>query len=66
MFQNNGTYLPNYMVCLYPDHIIYTPLLYQSKKIILQMPDCVHEVFSTERVGVLMKIFRNGGFKGIK
>jgi len=45
MFQNDGTYLPNYMMCHYPDHIIYTPLLYQSKKIILQTPDCVHEIF---------------------
>ena len=45
MFQNIGTYLPNYMVCHNADHSIYTQLLYKAKQIALQTSYRVHEVF---------------------
>jgi hypothetical protein len=45
MFQNTGTYLPNYMVCHNADQSIHTQLVYKAKQIVLQTPYCLHEVF---------------------
>jgi len=69
VFQNSGTYLPNYMVCHLP-----TPQ-YSHTTIISIQENCFTDTwlcawgpknFYTEIVGVLMKIFRNGGFRGIR